>query len=195
MIAASTRVYRTWPWNWSRGARWPIGLDGAAWPPRAAAELIVTLSDAVQYAHDRHVIHRDLKPANVLIASDGHPLEVKITDFGLAKLLADEASQHTKSYSFLGTPSYMSPEQASGRASQIAPAADVYSLGAIFFELLTGQPPFLGESPVETLRMVLNGQRASLHQLAPHVPRDLSTICDKCLEHEARPALSIRRRN
>lgn len=159
-------------------------LSGSAWPPRAAAEMIVTLADAVQYAHDRHVIHRDLKPANVLVVSDGHPLEVKITDFGLAKLLADETSQHTKSYSFLGTPSYMSPEQATGHQRQIGPATDVYSLGAIFFELLAGQPPFQGETPMDTLRMVLNDPPVSLHQLAPHVPRDLSTICDKCLEHE-----------
>ena len=122
----------------------------------------------------------------MLVVADGPALEVKITDFGLAKLLAGESSQHTKSHSFLGTPSYMSPEQASGRANQIGPAADLYSLGAIFFELLTGQPPFLGETPMATLRMVLNDQPASVYQLAPHVPRDLATICDKCLEREPR---------
>lgn len=159
-------------------------LNGAAWQPRAAAELIVMLADAVQYAHDHHVIHRDLKPANVLVSSDADPLEVKITDFGLAKLLADGSSQHTRSHSFLGTPSYMSPEQATGRQNQIGPATDVYSLGAIFFELLTGQPPFRGETPMDTLRMVLNDHPPSVLQLAPHAPRDLSTICDKCLERE-----------
>jgi serine/threonine protein kinase len=145
---------------------------------------MITLADAVQFAHDRYVVHRDLKPANVLVVPDTQPLEVKITDFGLAKLLAGETSQQTKSHSFLGTPSYMAPEQAGGRASQVGPAADVYSLGAIFFELLTGQPPYRGETPMETLRMVLAGPPAPVRQLAPRVPRDLATICDKCLARE-----------
>lgn len=160
-------------------------LDGSAWPPRAAAELLVTLAEAMQYAHDRQVIHRDLKPANVLVVSDGRPLDVKITDFGLAKLLADESSQNTKTFSLLGTPSYMAPEQASGRTNQIGPAADVYSLGAIFYELLTGRPPFVGETPLDTLQMLSRDQPAGVRHLAPHVPRDLATICEKCIERDA----------
>ena len=167
-------------------------LNGAAWPPRAAAELIVTLADAVQYAHDHQVIHRDLKPANVLVSSDGHPLEVKITDFGLAKLLAVGSSQHTKSNSFLGTPSYMSPEQATGRQSQIGPATDVYSLGAIFFELLAGQPPYQGETPMDTLRMVLNDHPASLRQLRAARAARSGDHLREVPEARTRPALSIR---
>jgi serine/threonine-protein kinase len=159
-------------------------LGGATWPPRVAAELLATLAEAVQFAHDRHVIHRDLKPANVLIAADGRPPQVKITDFGLAKLLVEEPSQHTRSQTLMGTPSYMAPEQARGRTREIGPAADVYSLGAILYELLTGRPPFLGENAADTLRMVLNDDATSVHQVAPHAPRDLATICDKCLERE-----------
>ena len=120
-------------------------LDGTPWLPRTAAALLVKLAEAVQFAHERHVIHRDLKPANVLIASDAKELEVKITDFGLAKCFFDESSPHTRSYAFLGTPSYMAPEQANGRTREIGPAADIYSLGAILYELLTGQPPFRGD--------------------------------------------------
>ncbi len=142
------------------------------------------LANAVQFAHDHHVIHRDLKPANVLVVADASELEVKITDFGLAKLLAEESSQQTKSYAFLGTPSYMAPEQARGRSREVAPAADIYSLGAILYELLTGQPPFRGETPVETLQLLLSTEPVSVHQFAPRIPRDLATICDKCLQIE-----------
>ncbi len=159
-------------------------LDGTPWAPRAAVALLIKLADAVHFAHQRHVIHRDLKPANVLVVSDGHELEVKITDFGLAKLLSEESPQHTKSYAFLGTPSYMAPEQANGRASEIGPAADVYSLGAIFCELLTGQPPVRGETPIETLRLLLSAEPVSIRQLATRIPGDLATICDKCLQGE-----------
>jgi eukaryotic-like serine/threonine-protein kinase len=159
-------------------------LDGTPWAPRAAVALLIKLSDAVQFAHQRHVIHRDLKPANVLVVSDEYELEVKITDFGLAKFLAEESSQHTKSYAFIGTPSYMAPEQANGRASEIGPAADIYSLGAIFCELLTGQPPLRGETPIETLRLLLSAEPVSIQQFAPGIPRDLATICEKCLQCE-----------
>ncbi len=159
-------------------------LDGTPWAPAVAAALMIKLADAVQFAHQRHVIHRDLKPANVLVVSDSDELDVKITDFGLAKFLVEGSSQHTKSYAFLGTPSYMAPEQATGRASEIGPAADVYSLGAIFCELLTGQPPFRGETPIHTLRLLLSAEPISVHQFTPRIPRDLATICDKCLRGE-----------
>ena len=141
-------------------------LGGNPWAPSVAAALMIKLSDAVQFAHERHVIHRDLKPANVLMVSDSDDLDVKITDFGLAKFLVEESSRHTKSYAFLGTPSYMAPEQATGRVSEIGPAADVYSLGALFCELLTGQPPFRGETPIHTLRLLLAAEPISVHQFA-----------------------------
>ncbi|HEX3727474.1 MAG TPA: WD40 repeat domain-containing serine/threonine-protein kinase [Pirellulales bacterium] len=156
-------------------------LDGTPWPPRAAAELISKLAAGVSYAHERQVVHRDLKPANVLIASDGKPLEVKITDFGLAKFYADDSSSHTKSNAFFGTPSYMAPEQAKGRYDDIGTASDIYSLGAILYELLTGRPPFRGESPMETLRLLISGEPVPTQRMAPCMPRDLATICDKCL--------------
>ena len=156
-------------------------LDGTPSAPRVAAALMIKLADAVHFAHQRHVIHRDLKPANVLMVSDSDDLDVKITDFGLAKFLVEESSRHTKSYAFLGTPSYMAPEQATGRVSEIGPAADVYSLGALFCELLTGQPPFRGETPIHTLRLLLAAEPVSVHQFVPGIPRDLATICDKCL--------------
>jgi serine/threonine protein kinase/WD40 repeat protein len=159
-------------------------LDGTPWSPRAAAVLLIKLASAAKYAHDRGVIHRDLKPANVLIASDGPELEVKITDFGLAKFFFDESSQHTKSNAFLGTPSYMAPEQARGRLRDVSPGTDIYSLGAILYELLSGRPPYRGESPIETLRLLLSTESVSIHRLAPRVPRDLATICDKCLRSE-----------
>ncbi len=159
-------------------------LNGTPWAPRAAVTLLIKLADAVHFAHRRNVIHRDLKPANVLVVSDGHELEVKITDFGLAKFLSEESPQLTKSYAFIGTPSYMAPEQAKGRASDIGPAADVYSLGAIFCELLTGQPPLRGETPIETLRLLLSAEPVSVHQFAARIPGDLATICDKCLQGE-----------
>jgi serine/threonine-protein kinase len=161
-------------------------LVGVPWDPKAAAALLCQLAEAVQYAHERHVVHRDLKPANVLVVADAPKLDVKITDFGLAKLLADDLTQHTRSFSFIGTPSYMAPEQAGGRAREIGPASDIYSLGAIFFELLTGQPPFRGESPLETLRLVLRGEPVSLRRANPRISRDLATICDKCLQADVK---------
>ena len=159
-------------------------LDGTPWRPRRAAALLVKLAEAVQFAHEHHVIHRDLKPANVLIASDANEPDVKITDFGLAKCFFEESSLHTGSYAFLGTPSYMAPEQANGQTREIGPAADIYSLGAILYELLTGQPPFRGDSPIETLRLLLSTEPVSIHRFSARVSRDLATICDKCLQGE-----------
>ena len=110
----------------------------------------------MQFAHECHVVHRDLKPANVLVASATEPLDVKITDFGLAKFYAEETSSHTQSNALFGTPSYMAPEQARGQVRKIGPASDLYASGAILYELLTGRPPFRGSSPVETLQLVLS---------------------------------------
>ncbi len=144
------------------------------------------MAGAVQFAHDRQLIHRDLKPANVLVASDQGDWDVKVTDFGLARFFYEDGSQHTRSGTFLGTPSYMAPEQAAGRPRDVTVAADIYSLGAILFELLGGRPPIQGESPLETLRLLLAGEPPPLRRFAPQVPRDLATIVDKCLQGDPR---------
>ena len=142
---------------------------------------MIKLARAVQFAHDHHVIHRDLKPANVLIASEKEGLDVKITDFGLGKFFHDETSPHTKTGAFLGTPSYMAPEQASGRTQEVGPATDIYSLGAILYELLTGLPPFLGATILDTLTTIRERDPIPPRSLQPRIPRDLETICLKCL--------------
>jgi WD40 repeat protein/tRNA A-37 threonylcarbamoyl transferase component Bud32 len=148
--------------------------------PHAAASLVKTIADAVQAAHDHGILHRDLKPSNVLIDAHGQP---HVTDFGLAKRLEGD-SQLTGTEQILGTPSYMPPEQGRGDRRQIGFASDVYSLGAILYELLTGRPPFRGESPVATIRQVLESEPVSPRRLNPAVSRDLETICLKCLEKE-----------
>jgi serine/threonine protein kinase/WD40 repeat protein len=159
-------------------------LDGTPWDPEPAAALIAKLAGAVQFAHEHDVVHRDLKPANVLVVSKDGELDVKITDFGLARFHFDNSSPRTKSFAFLGTPSYMAPEQASGRIRDIGPATDIYSLGAILYELLTGKPPFRGDSPVETIRLLLSSEPVSIHRFNQGIPRDLATICHKCLQSE-----------
>jgi serine/threonine protein kinase len=166
-------------------------LDGSPWAPHDTARLMIKLADAVHFAHQRQVIHRDLKPTNVLMDAAAGELAVKITDFGLAKVLVGDSSQHTKSFAFLGTPSYMAPEQARGRASEIGPPADIYSLGAILYELLTGRPPFHGETPVETLRMLISTEPASVCQFPPQVPRDLATIFQRRTNVAMVPSQSI----
>jgi serine/threonine protein kinase len=148
--------------------------------PRSSAQLIETLARAIHFAHARGIIHRDLKPANVLLTEDGVP---KIADFGLAKLLErDEAL--TGHGEILGTPSYMAPEQVRGLTDQITPATDVYSLGAILYEMLTGRPPFKGTTPLSTLEQVSSQEPLAPGKLQRHLPRDLETICLKCLEKE-----------
>jgi eukaryotic-like serine/threonine-protein kinase len=161
-------------------------LDGSPWQSRKAASLIAEVAHAVHFAHEKGVVHRDLKPANLLIESDSETLGIKIADFGLAKVFRDVQSSQTQTGALLGTPSYMAPEQAYGRTSQIGRPTDVYALGAILYELLTGRPPFRGETPLETLQQVLLAEPASVLRLAPHVPRDLVTICSKCLHREPR---------
>jgi hypothetical protein len=153
-------------------------LSGAPAPPRRAAQLLLDLARAVQHAHEQGIVHRDLKPANVLLTEAG---VAKITDFGLAKLL-DVEQGHTHSGAVLGSPSYMAPEQAEGKVRAIGPATDVYSLGAILYELLTGRPPFLGASLMETLDQVRSHDPAPPQVLQPKAPADLATISLKCLE-------------
>src|SRR5262249_52925715 len=153
-------------------------LGGAPVPPRRAAQLLLDLARAVQHAHEQGIVHRDLKPANVLMTPAG---VVKVTDFGLAKLLDVEQGQ-TQTGAVLGSPSYMAPEQAEGKVRAIGPATDVYALGAILYELLTGRPPFLGASALETLEQVRTHDPAPPQALQPKVPEDLATICLKCLE-------------
>jgi eukaryotic-like serine/threonine-protein kinase len=143
-----------------------------------AAQTVETLARAVHAAHLAGVIHRDLKPQNVLMTLDGQP---KVTDFGLAKDIGSGSGQ-THAGSIIGTPSYMAPEQAAGRIHDIGPATDVYALGCILYEMLVGHPPFRGESPIATIRLVLDGEAVSPKALQPHTPRDLDTICMKALQ-------------
>ncbi len=150
---------------------------------RERLELFATVCRAVQHAHEKGVVHRDLKPGNVLVTKDGTP---KVTDFGLAKVLHGElavsaALGQTVSGAVLGTPSYMAPEQAED-GKEVGPAADVYALGAILYELLTGRPPFRGNTPLETLRQVRDDEPLPPSRLHPRLPRNLETICLKCLE-------------
>jgi eukaryotic-like serine/threonine-protein kinase len=155
-------------------------IGGKPQPVDQAASIVETLAGAMATAHRGNIIHRDLKPANVLLASDG---TLKITDFGLAKRLEGDSSQ-TRSGSILGTPSYMSPEQARGETHSVGPAADQYALGAILYELLTGRPPFQGTSVLDTLDQVRKKEPVPPSQLQPKMPRDIETICLKCLEKE-----------
>jgi DNA-binding beta-propeller fold protein YncE len=153
-------------------------LEGRPLPPREAAELVKTLARAVDVAHQAGIIHRDLKPANVLLTSSGVP---KITDFGLAKTLGEDRGQ-TASGAILGTPSYMAPEQAGGKKHEITRAVDVYALGAILYELLTGRPPFRADTPLGTLLLVVGEEATPPREVCPAVPRELEAICLKCLQ-------------
>ncbi len=151
--------------------------------PRRAARIVAILARAVESAHNIGILHRDLKPANILMSEEGIP---KITDFGLAKRMQQRDDGHTPSHMVLGTPSYMAPEQAGSRPDDIGFATDVYGLGAVLYELLTGKPPFRGETPHETLIMVLTQEVVPPSETGKDIPDDLETICLKCLEKEPR---------
>ena len=153
-------------------------LDGTPWPPDRAARLLEALARAIAEAHRKGLVHRDLKPANILLEQDGTP---KIADFGLAKVL-DSDGGLTKTQAILGSPSYMAPEQAEGRSDLIGPATDVYALGAILYVLLTGRPPFKAATPLETMSQLKSTEPVPPSRFQPGLPRDIETICLKCLE-------------
>jgi WD40 repeat protein len=163
-------------------------LSAGPLPPRQATALLEELARGAHAAHRAGVVHRDLKPANVLLASPvvltpGESLTPKITDFGLAKRLDDDSGQ-TRSGTIIGTPSYMAPEQAAGQGKDVGPAADVYALGAILYECLTGRPPFKAALVLDTLEQVRSQEPVAPSRLQPKVPRDLETVCLKCLHKE-----------
>jgi serine/threonine protein kinase/tetratricopeptide (TPR) repeat protein len=180
-------------------------LRESSLPPRAAAEVIETLARTMAVAHQRGIVHRDLKPANILLGVVSGQTTLlrkeqmsgavlpgdhwarntvpKIADFGLAKRVDDDSGQ-THSGTILGTPSYMAPEQAEGKNRELGPPADIYALGAIFYELLASRPPFKAGNPIDTIRQVIEQEPVPPRQLEPGVPRDLETICLKCLQKD-----------
>ncbi len=191
-VGAAEEPRRTIPYmvlEFCSGGSLADQLDGTPWPPGKAAELILTLARAIHAAHQAGIVHRDLKPANVLLAADGSP---RITDFGLAKKM-DSLNGPTQTGDVMGTPSYMAPEQAGGHSRQVGPATDVYALGALLYELLTGRPPFKAASPLETVLQVINADLVPPRKLQPRLPRDLETVCLQCLRKEPykRPASAM----
>ncbi len=155
-------------------------LAGKPWPPRKAAELVAVLARAIHAAHGQGVVHRDLKPTNILLSADGTP---KICDFGLARHF-ESPSFHTRTGLAAGTPSYMAPEQVLGTRAKLLPTVDVYALGAVLYEAITGRPPFLADNALDTMQLVVKQEPIPLRQWQPKASRDLETICLKCLAKE-----------
>lgn len=151
-------------------------------PEREAAEMTLVLAQAVAYAHDRHVVHRDIKPSNILIDREGRP---KLADFGLAVLL-DGATNLTRSGCVMGTPAYMAPEQILGRSKSVGPSADIYALGAVLYELLTGQPAYSEDGKTQLFNRILKGNFQNPSEIRPELSHDLVKICLKCLEYDVR---------
>ncbi|MDA1013411.1 MAG: serine/threonine-protein kinase [Planctomycetota bacterium] len=147
--------------------------------PDTSAKCMIAIAKAVHYLHEHDLIHRDLKPANILISDDGTPY---VTDFGLAKIYG--SGDHTRTGTIVGTPSYMAPEQAAGKTNEVSPKSDVYSLGAILYEMLTGRPPFREPNPLDTLVQVLEGEPDLPTRLNAEIPKELELICLKCLEKD-----------
>ena len=155
-------------------------LNDGPFPPRRAAELVGQIAGAIHFAHERGVLHRDLKPSNILIDAEQEP---RVADFGLAKIIHDD-SELTLTGTIIGSPDYMPPEQARGRSAETSVRSDVYSLGAILYEMLTGRPPFAAATALETIKLVVEQDPAPPRALNPLLPRDLETICLKCLAKE-----------
>ncbi|MGC2353956.1 MAG: serine/threonine-protein kinase, partial [Candidatus Udaeobacter sp.] len=149
-------------------------------PIRQAAESVAKVARTVHYAHEHGILHRDIKPGNILLDKNGEP---HLTDFGLARLVETESTV-TGTLEVLGTPSYMAPEQAAGETTKVSKATDVYGLGAVLYQLLTGHPPFAGGTTYETIKLVLETEPRQPRLLNPKIARDLSTICLKCLEKD-----------
>ncbi len=149
--------------------------------PRQCVALVAKIARAVQYAHSRGILHRDLKPGNILLDGRGEPL---VSDFGLAKWI-DTASDLTRTLTIFGTPGYIAPEQASASAAELKPTADIYSLGAILFDLLAGRPPFLGAHALSVIRQAAELPAPKLRSLTKLADRDLEPICSRCLERES----------
>ena len=161
-------------------------LESGPLPPCRAAEIVLAIADAVQFAHEHGMLHRDLKPSNVLVDRTGKP---RLTDFGLAKRIGEQ-SELTRTGRVMGTPNYLAPEAVLGAVTEIGVASDVYGIGAIFYELLTARPPFLGSSVLETIRSICHDEPAAPRVINSSVPRDFETVCLKCLAKDPKARYS-----